>query len=82
MSRNPKRRKKSAKQTAAGTRGKHRKETGIDNAMAHFFLGGESKIAGFMQYKPPRWTEEYEKMRVVDLVRRIQDDLGELQARA
>jgi hypothetical protein len=57
-------------------------ETGIDKAMAHFFLGGESKIAGFMHYKPPRWTEEYEKMRVSDLVRRIQDDLGELQARA
>jgi hypothetical protein len=82
MARNPKHRKKSGKQTAARKKGKHRKETGIDNAMARFFLGGESKIAGFMHYKPPRWTEEYEKMRVVDLVRRIQDDLEELLARA
>jgi hypothetical protein len=81
MARNPKRRKKSGKQTAARTKGKHQKETGIDNAMAHFFLGGEDKMAGFMHYKPPRWTEEYEKMRVVDLVRSIQADLEELVAR-
>ena len=82
MARNPKRWKKAGKQTAGGTKDKHRKETGIDKGMDRFFVGGESKIAGFMHYKPPRWTAEYEKMRVSDLVRRIQDDLGELQARA
>jgi hypothetical protein len=81
MARNPKRSKKSERQTAVRTKRKHRKETGIDNAMAYFFLGGESEITGFMHYKPPRWTEEYEKMRIVDLVRRIQDDLEELLAR-
>ena len=82
MARNPKRPKKSAKETAAGTKGKHRKETGIDNAMAHFFLGGEDKIAGRMHYKPPRWRGEYEKMKVSDLVQRIGGDLDELRARA
>jgi hypothetical protein len=81
MARNPRHPKKSAKRTAAGTKGKHREETGIDNGMAQFFLGGEDKIANFMHYKLPRWKEEYEKMRVLDLVRRIQCDLGELQAR-
>ncbi len=35
-----------------------------------------------MHYKPPRWTEEYAKMHDRDLYRRIQDDLGELLARA
>jgi len=79
MAKNPKRPRKSAKRTAAGKPGK---ETGIDNGMAHFFLGGENKIAGFMHYKPPRWAEEYQKMRVSDLLRRIQDDLDELLARA
>jgi hypothetical protein len=85
MARNAKRRTKSRKplkQTASGTKDKQRKETGIDKAMAHFFLGGQSKIAGELFYKPPRWTEEYKKMRVVDLVRRIQGDLEELQAPA
>ena len=82
MARNPKRPKKSAKQTATGTKGKHRKETGIGKGMDRFFVGGEWKVAGFMHYRPPRWTEEYEKMEVRDLVRRIQDDLDELLARA
>jgi len=82
MARNPKRSKKSGKQTAARTKGKHRKETGIDNAMAHFFLGGENKIAGRMFYKPPKWADEYEKLKVSDLVRRITGDLNELRARA
>src|SRR5262245_30843241 len=82
MAQNPKRSPKSAKQTAARTKGKHRKETGIDNAMAHFFLGGEDKVAGRMHYKPPRWTGEYETMKVSDLVRRILGDLDELCARA
>lgn len=58
-------------------------ETGIEDGMAHFFVGGERKIAGFMHVNfGPRWTEEYEKMRVTDLVRRIRDDLKELLARA
>jgi hypothetical protein len=50
--------------------------------MAHFFLGGENKIAGRMLYKPPRWTDEYEKMKVSDLIRRIEGDVDELRARA
>jgi hypothetical protein len=53
--------------------------TGLDQP---FFLGGDSKLAGFMHYKPPRWTEEYAKMDDRDLYRRIQDDLEELLARA
>ena len=57
-------------------------ETGIRGGMDKFFVGGEWKIAGFVHIKPPRWTEEYQKMRVRDLVRRIQDDLEELAARA
>jgi hypothetical protein len=57
-------------------------ETGIEGGLAHFFLGGESKIAGFMHVKPPRWAEEYEQIGVGYLVRRIQDDLEELLARA
>lgn len=61
---------------------RQKSETGIDEGMDRFFLGGEWKIAGFMHIKPPRWTREYEKMRVRDLVRRIQDDLEELLARA
>ena len=57
--------------------------TGIEEGMAKFFLGGEWKIAGFMHVlNRPRWTKEYEKMRVSDLVRRIEDDLKELLARA
>jgi hypothetical protein len=57
--------------------------TGIEDGMAQFFVGGERKIAGFMHvHFGPRWTEEYEKMRVTDLVRRIRDDLKELLARA
>jgi hypothetical protein len=56
---------------------------GIPKSMERFFVGGESKIAGFMDpYNRPRLTEEYEKMRVTDLVRRIRDDLRELLARA
>jgi len=57
-------------------------ETGIDRGMDRYFLGGEWKILGFVHIKPPRWTREYEEMRVRDLVRRIQDDLEELLARA
>lgn len=57
-------------------------ETGIKEGLDDFFVGGEWMIAGFMHIKPPRWTEEYDKMRVGDLVRRIQDDLKELLARA
>ena len=57
-------------------------ETGINQGMDRFFVGGEWMIAGFIHIKPPRWTEEYEKMRVRDLVRRIQDDVEELLARA
>jgi hypothetical protein len=57
-------------------------KTGISEAMARFFVGGEWKIAGFMHIKPPRWTDEYYNMGVTDLVRRIQDDLEELLARA
>jgi hypothetical protein len=81
MARNP-HPSKSARRTECRAKGKHREETGIDNALAPFFRGGEDMIAKFMHYKPPRWTEEYAKMSVVDLVRRIQDDLAELQARA
>src|SRR4026208_1106615 len=82
MARNHKQPKKSARRTASRAKGKHREETGIDDGMEVFFLGGEDKIAKFMHYKLPRGTAEYEKMRVADLVRRIQADLGELQARA
>jgi len=57
--------------------------TGIEEQMAQFFVGSERKIAGFMHLVfGPRLTEEYEKMRVTDLVRRIKDDLRELLARA
>ena len=56
--------------------------TGIDEGMDRFFVGGEWKIAGFVHIKPPRWTGDYDKLRVRDLVRRIQGDLGELVARA
>jgi len=56
--------------------------TGIDEGMDRFFVGGEWRIAGFIHIKPPRWTREYEKLRVRDLVRRIRDDLEELVARA
>jgi hypothetical protein len=57
--------------------------TGIEGGMDRFFVGGEFKVAGFsMHIKRPRWTEEYEKMRVTDLVRRIEDDLKDLLARA
>lgn len=80
MARNPKRSKKSRKRTAADAK-KLSKETGINKAMARFFDGGEPKIAGFMHIKPPRWTEEYEKMNITDLFWRIQDDLEELVAR-
>ena len=56
--------------------------TGIAEGMDRFFIGGEWKIAGFVHIKPPRWTAEYQKMEVVDLVTRIQEDLEELLARA
>ena len=82
MARNPKHSKKSRKRTAGEAKEKLRKETGIDDAMAHFFLNAESKITGQMFYKPPRWKGEYEKMKVSDLLRRIQGDLNELCARA
>jgi len=39
--------------------------TGIEGGMDRFFVGGEFKVARFsMHIKRPRWTEEYEKMRV------------------
>ena len=51
--------------------------------MESFFVGGERKIAGFMHALfGPRRTGEYEKMKVTDLVRRIQADLRELLERA
>jgi hypothetical protein len=50
--------------------------------MDRFLIGGEWRIAGFMHIKPPRWTKEYDKMEVRDLVRRIEDDVKELLARA
>src|SRR5262245_24723322 len=56
--------------------------TGIEDGMDQFFVGGDWKIAGFMHIKRPRSTKEYQKMRVRDLVRRIEDDLQELLARA
>jgi hypothetical protein len=56
--------------------------TGISKSMERFFVGGEWKIAGFMHPFRPRMTEEYEKMRVTDLARRIEGDLRELLARA
>ena len=49
--------------------------TGIEEGMDQFFVGGEQRIAGFMYaYIGLGLTEEYEKMRVIDLVRRIKDD--------
>ena len=59
--------------------------TGIEDEMAQFFVGGERMIAGFMHapiFIRPRLTEEYEKMSVTDLARRIRDHLRELLARA
>jgi hypothetical protein len=57
--------------------------TGIEEGMDRFFVGGERKIAGFRYIlNRPRSTKEYEKMRVTDLVRRIENDLKELLARA
>jgi len=53
--------------------------TGLDHP---FFLGGDSRLAGFMHYEPPRSTDEYEKMDDRALFRRISDDLEELLARA
>jgi hypothetical protein len=57
--------------------------TGIPKSMERFFVGGEWRVAGFM-HTPirPRMTEEYEKMRVTDLARRIEGDLRDLLARA
>jgi hypothetical protein len=57
-------------------------ETGIDEGMDQFFVGGEWQIAGLMHIKPPRWTGEYERMAIKNLVRRIQNDVEELLARA
>jgi hypothetical protein len=56
--------------------------TGITPGMDQFFVGGEWRIAGLMHIKPPRWTGEYEGMAVKALVRRIQNDVKELLARA
>jgi hypothetical protein len=57
--------------------------TGIEEGMDRFFVGGERRIAGFMHaYIGLGLTEEYEKMKVTDLVRRIKTDLKELLARA
>jgi len=57
--------------------------TGIEDVLDRFIVGGESKIAGFMHVLfGPRRAEEYSKMRVTDLVRRIEDDLRELLERA
>jgi hypothetical protein len=61
---------------------KKKSVTGIEEGMDEFFVGGERKIAGFRYILNPRWTKEYEKMRVTDLARRIKDDLEELLARA
>lgn len=72
--------KKASTQKAVGKNGKHRQKTGIAGGMKHFFV--ESKIAGDMHYKPPKWTAEWEKMKVGDLLQRIQGDLDELAARA
>jgi hypothetical protein len=47
-----------------------------------FLVGGRWTLAGYMHYKPPRWTDEYEQMEVSDLCRRAKDDLEELFARA
>jgi len=66
-------------------RGKKKKKsvTGIEKGMDEFFIGGERKIAGFVHVLyGPRQKKEYEKMRVTDLVRRIQCDLRELLERA
>jgi hypothetical protein len=58
-------------------------ETGIDEGMDQFFIGGAERIAGFKHIKAPRWPGgEYERMAVKDLVRRIQNDVEELLARA
>ncbi len=59
-----------------------RSETGIGRGMDRFLVGGEWMVAGFMHIKPPRWTKEYDKMEVRDLVQRIEDDVKELLARA
>jgi len=67
------------RKTRGQKKGKRKTITGLDRP---FFLGRDSKLAGFMHYKPPRWTEEYAKMDDRDLYRRIQDDLEELLARA
>jgi hypothetical protein len=57
--------------------------TGIEEGMDEFFVGGERRVAGFMHMLlRPRLTEEYEKMRVTHLARRIRNDLRELLARA
>jgi len=50
-----------------------RSETGIDEPMDRFFGPADWYIGGFM-HTPPMWTEEYDKMRVRDLVRRIRDE--------
>jgi hypothetical protein len=77
-------RQKMKRRTSSPKRRKKEKdsETGIKKGFDRFFLGGESKIAGFMHIKPPRWAEEYQQMGIGDLVQRIQDDLEELLARA
>ena len=59
-----------------------RSETGIKEGLDRFFVRGELKTIGLMQIKPPRWGEEHQQMGVGDLVRRIEDDLDELLARA
>lgn len=65
-----------------GHKKKKASETGIKEGLDRFFRRGELKTAGFMQIKPPRWGEEHQQMGVGDLVRRIEDDLNELLARA
>src|SRR6266704_3099414 len=67
------------RKTRGQKKGKRKTITGLDRP---FFLGGRSKLAGYMHYKPPRWTDEYMKMDDRDLYRRIRDDLQELLARA
>jgi hypothetical protein len=61
---------------------KKKTETGIRRGMDRFLVGGDWGIKGYMHYKPPRWTEEYEKMEVFDLWWRVKGDLEELLARA
>jgi len=78
--------KKMKKKRASGRQPRKKREksvTGIEDGLDQFFVGGERRIAGFGHALfGPRRTEEYEKMRVTDLARRIRKDLRELVERA